>query len=283
MNHFSISKKIKERGIGSVIMVYGGTDDTRDSFVEYIMRSLRKEGVIRECVLKNKYDAQKTCAFIAEQKQIIENIDRDRTIEDRKREKIRNSAIVLLKDITEDVLDQHILKDIFVNGSIYKTGLLISSIVGMKGKDFHWTNADFAIILPIRNIVCLRNFYTRHCGNGLFDSYTDFSDNCERQRITKNFMMIDNSKRWDRPREAVGENVMFVPLQLSDNAIVTWNFKNEYFLETSKGNFIYEANTIIKTPLSYDGWSSNVNFVKKLGTHVIGKICSSNASIMEIP
>lgn len=68
----------------------------------------------------------------------------------------------------------------------------------------------------------------------------------------------------------------------------TWNFSNEFHIETSEGNFIWKDpgyaggdGSIQPTDLTYKKWISKhgVSFGRDKGTHRIGDYCGSDFTL----
>lgn len=77
-------------------------------------------------------------------------------------------------------------------------------------------------------------------------------------------------------------------LTIKDIATFTWNFGNKFFLETSKGNFIWSDpnysgdNTIIPFNGTYGDWikSENIKYGRDKGNHVIEDYCGNDVRIL---
>lgn len=67
----------------------------------------------------------------------------------------------------------------------------------------------------------------------------------------------------------------------------TWDFGNQFFIETNHGNFIWSdpeyggENTITKTSKTYREWISPQPFGRGKGTHVISNYCGKDFQYYE--
>lgn len=76
-------------------------------------------------------------------------------------------------------------------------------------------------------------------------------------------------------------------LTLETVAEFTWDFGQEFFLQTEYGNYIWSDprykgnNTIRPTELSYEEWIGKGNFGRSKGKHLIGLYCGQDVKIIQ--
>jgi hypothetical protein len=78
-------------------------------------------------------------------------------------------------------------------------------------------------------------------------------------------------------------------LTIKDEANFTWNYGNKFFLETSKGNYVWSDpdylggdNTITPFNGNYDTWikSENIPMGRDKGNHIIEDYCGKDVKII---
>lgn len=76
-------------------------------------------------------------------------------------------------------------------------------------------------------------------------------------------------------------------LSIQDEADFTWNFGSEFYLETSKGNYVWSSpdyggdNTIKPTQLSLKGFLGKGYHGRSKGKHSIESFCGSEVNIQQ--
>lgn len=82
-------------------------------------------------------------------------------------------------------------------------------------------------------------------------------------------------------------NALDQQLLLTDEGDFTWNFAQEFWIETAKGNFIWSNpdymgnNTIRKATMSYQEWIGEGGFGRSKGRHIIGHYCGMEVTILQ--
>ena len=74
-----------------------------------------------------------------------------------------------------------------------------------------------------------------------------------------------------------------MPINLNTEADFSWNFGQEFFLKTDRGNYIWSDpdyngdNTIRKYDGSHEDWCKETGYyARSKGRHFIGDYCGSN-------